>query len=825
MSKLVQSKLSFNRNGTLKCIVENQTSNKKTKKNNKNNKTSNPKPTIEELRKQIKHLQPDYKPPEDLNQYCAPLPEVDADYNIRNKLTYLDKFLEELEKKCKRYKMGFDKFQKHYEIFENGDSKLLISLFQRNIEPKEQYYKRLATEFHLIKRKKFTKVFLQVMEILKIADEMEIPHIIRGSAGSSLVCFLLKITDIDPIAECISLARFMHTQRDDLPDIDIDFPSNRRDEIYEKIFTIYGNKVARISNHVKYSDKTALKQAIRNTGYNKFIPKDYELSDIVEDATKRAKILEEAETMKGELAHFSLHCGGIIIFDKPIPEDYILKVHEEDNIRMPEIRWTQVSLNKDQVDDYKFIKIDVLSNRGLTELWDIDKRPIDAYPANDLPTLQILSRGQNIGIVYAESRAMRKALICLKPATIQDIALALAIIRPIAREQKSAYFKDYDDYKKILSDEGKLMDTQRPLHDCIVIKNYVIYDDDAIHCIAHLLGCNESDADIYRKAFGKGKLMKMNEFKYRLAKKHPEYDEEKRQLIYDQLCNLQAYSFCKSHAISYAKLVYALAYCRAHNPVNFWVSALNNCHSSYRKWVHFREAAAVGIKLSRGYAPWLYDVADGMIKTSNSRKIPITEDDEYDKTPEEIKILEYFRLGYWCSPEFLNGMYLTKDETVTVKKRRKYDETTKNKYTQEEEVYLWRFKGLISNFRCCKTWKKVIVEGGIGSNTKERNITFCTIGYDNGEYIDLVLYGKMNLSKCHVIEGHGEMMDEGNANWIKVDKWKLCYLTSHGTNNSTDISDTTDISGDDNVESNVEHDEIMSGDDDINISGDELEYE
>ena len=817
MSKLIQSKLCFTTNGTLKCITDIDTSkksNKKTKKNYKNDKIDNKtneqekltksKPTIAELKKQIVHLEPS-----NLNQYCAPLPEVSPDYNIRIKLPYLDKLLEETKIKCNKYKVDFAKAEEHYGIFENADSKLLISLFEREIQPTEQYYKRLATEFHLIRRKKFTKVFIQVMEILKIAGEMEIPHIIRGSAGSSLVCYLLKITDIDPIAECISLARFMHTQRDDLPDIDIDFPSNRRDEIYEKIFTIYGNKVARISNHVKYSDKTALKQAIRNTGYNKFIPKDYELSDIVEDATKRAKILEEAETMKGELAHFSLHCGGIIIFDKPIPEEYILKVHEEDNIRMPEVRWQQVSLNKDQVDDYKFIKIDVLSNRGLTELWDIDKRPIDAYPANDLPTLQILSRGQNIGIVYAESRAMRKALICLKPTTIQDIALALAIIRPIAREQKSAYFKDYDDYKKILSDEGKLLDTRKPLHDCIIIKNYVIYDDDAIHCIAHLLGCNESDADIYRKAFAKGKLWKMNEFKFRLSKKHPEYDEEKRQLIYDQLCNLQAYSFCKSHAISYAKLVYALAYCRAHNPIKFWVSALNNCHSSYRKWVHFREAAAVGIKLSRGYAPWLYDIAEGIIKTTNSRKIPITEDDEYDKTSEEIKILEYFRLGYWCSPEFLDGMFLSKDEEKTVKKRRKYDETTGKKYTQEEDVYLWRFKGLISNFRCCKTWKKVIVEGQ-ASGTKERNITFCTIGYENGEYIDLMLYGKMNLSKCHIIEGYGEMMDEGNANWIKVDKWKLCYLTS---NIKKDDYDDDYINYNDFDEEEIIEDDNISGDD------------
>lgn len=157
----------------------------------------------------------------------------------------------------------------------------------------------------------------------------------------------------------------------------------------------------------------------------------------------------------------------------------------------------------------------------------------------------------------------------------------------------------------------------------LFLLNFIIYDDDAIQLIQKLLKCTESDADIYRKAFAKGKKWKTQEFESRLRKNQPLYTEDKVRLIYDQLCNLQAYSFCKSHAISYAKLVYALAYNRVYKPVEFWISALNNCNSSYRKWVYFREAVAIGIVLTRGYAPWIWDDNIRGIISLSKKTIPI----------------------------------------------------------------------------------------------------------------------------------------------------------------------------------------------------------
>ena len=106
------------------------------------------------------------------------------------------------------------------------------------------------------------------------------PHVIRGSAGCSLICFLMKITDLDPILLKIPLTRFMHIRREDIPDIDIDFPALDRDYIFNMIFDRWRGRVARISNHVLFKQKSAIKEAIRRNGYHKFIPKDFNLEDI-----------------------------------------------------------------------------------------------------------------------------------------------------------------------------------------------------------------------------------------------------------------------------------------------------------------------------------------------------------------------------------------------------------------------------------------------------------------------------------------------------------------------------------------------------------------
>lgn len=657
------------------------------------------------------------------------------------------------------------KVKDFYAIIREDTSRILIHKFIRPV-PKHtmEYYYRLALEFRLIKKKTFTKVFLQVLDILALIDPKVTPHVIRGSAGSCLICYLLGITDSDPIAEDISLARFMHVARDDLPDIDMDFPHNQREAIYAKIFSTWPERVARISNHVTYGAKTALKQVMREHGITGVIPKDFVLEDYFNDPDEIEEIRTAAEELEGQFRHFSLHCGGIVIFDKPIPPEYYLQnISVKSGEDGQEVTGIQINLNKDQVDDYAFIKIDILSNRGLSQLWDISTIPLLEYPVNDPATLAALAEGRNIGLTYAESRAIGKTLQHIRPQNVHDIATALAIIRPAAsgNGQKLDFLRDLSNIRF-----GKDVD-----------RDYIIYDDDAIQIIDRLLGCGESKADVYRKAFAKRKFRLIKEFCDLLDFRHPNWPSAKRDAICDQLTCLQDYSFCKSHALSYAKLVYALAYQKTHNPIKFWLSSLNNCNSSYRSWVHFREAIAAGCRFSMGgRGPWRLspnDPTQTLIEPVNRAETHVERLDP---------ITAYFKWGFWPHPEFLPGMYFTiqKDDPKV--------NSASKKAPEPILVNTCRFRGLIATHRVCKIDRNSrkyniqpqATQGDGAKPPTERWITFVTLGVADGKYIDIVLYGAIRLGKCHVLEGEGLWMDNQPENaicpWVRVKSWKSRIL-------------------------------------------------
>ena len=678
---------------------------------------------------------------------------------------------------------------KEYTIFTEEAGIELISLFRRPVPAKEKYFKRLAKEFRLVIAKNFGKVFFQVQEILDLAGD--IPHIIRGSAGSSLICWLMRITNIDPIKEGICLARFLHQNRQDYPDIDIDFPYNYREEIFKKVTDRWGQKVARISNHVMYQPKSAMREAIRLEGYNKFIPKDYELSDIFPDQEAQDRVRKRSDKLLGTMRCHSLHCGGIIIMDNAVPKDMLLKEYQifrQDKNRADETG-QQIKMNKDEVEDAGMIKIDILSNRGLALLWDVSDTPIEEYPQGDKAVFDLLGRGDNLGIVYGESRAMRKIFMMMKPTTVEGIAEALALIRPAATQnhQKSEFLHDY----------SPIMDSEKRL-------KYIIYDDDAIEYIQRLLKCSDSLADMFRKAFAKRDWKLKKKFVSLLKLANPHMSEDDVKLISGQLERLEQYSFCKSHAFSYAYMVYALAYLKVHHPREFWLAALNHCNSSYRRWVHFREARCAGVKIAFGRAPW--KVVDEQTWRLEGKPI-------YNRRPKnsintngngevgELKIGQKLRLkrridksermvedfkkyGYWLESEFLPGMYQRRERLSRRKYYEKFDRkiTSRSKKDPNEELEIAYFKGIVATGRGYTADK--VMENGSLLKRGGRKITFLTIGWDNGKYLDLVLWGSYKISSIIAIEGSGIIKgggqdnngERGECEWIEVVKWNFVQL-------------------------------------------------
>ena len=612
-------------------------------------------------------------------------------------------------------------------IFEFDDMKKLVYIMKRKINDDFIYVKRLHKEFNLIKKFRFEKVFFQVYIILCLAGE--IPHIIRGSAGSCLLCYLMGITDIDPIKENIALSRFMHKDRKDIPDIDIDFPSHKRDQIYKKIFENWKDKVARISNHIIYKEKSALREAIRQEGYRKFVPKDYKLYDFFEDGRQIKNVEKKAHELMGTFRCHSLHCGGIVIFDDIVPKDLHLKNFE---IGKDGFTGSQIHMNKDEVEDNGMIKIDILSNRGLSQLMGISDMPLIKYPINDKKTFDILKMGNNIGITHSESRAMMKVYMTMKPETLKEIAISLALIRPAAAKggQKSEFLSDYTPYKYYQNE-------------------YIIFDDDATLFIKRILNCEDAIADNYRRAFSKGKEHIKNEFKRKLQKIIT--DDEKREKIENRLDQLSYYSFCKSHAFSYAQLVVALAYHKAHNPHKFWFSTLNNCNSSYRKWVHVREAVNSGLNILPGSRPF---------KMVDNTLIP----NKKEKTEFKNPISQFINYGYWVGKDFLPNMYYEEYWVNLTKRHKEYNNPNKSIIIDNKMKYA-KFKGIIATGR---GYKK---EQGKGY------LTFVTISCENGVYTDIILYGYHKLSKMRCISGYGKVKNDKICTWIEAVKFENEWIT------------------------------------------------
>jgi len=640
------------------------------------------------------------------------------EYNldIRNKEVY---------KYNKKLLKIFIKNNNKNKILKNKKIKLLLKLCIRKLENKKNYVRRLYDEFELIEYFGFTKVFLQVYEILELAGD--IPHIIRGSSGSCLLCYLLAITDIDPIKENICLSRFMHKERQSIPDIDIDFPHNLRDEIYLKVFNRWKDKVARISNHIMYKEKSAIRQAIREEGYNKMVRRDFKLEDIFDNQEQIDRVIKKSKKLINNFRCYSLHCGGIIIFPNKVPENLILKNFDIKNGN----EGKQIWMNKDQVEDADMIKIDLLSNRGISQLLDISKKRMCDYEKNDKDVYKLLSSGLNLGLTQAESRGMRKILVTLKPTSVEELAIALALIRPAASRnyQKSAFLRDYSIYN---NKQNRY--------------KYIIFDDDATLFIKNLLNCNESLADNIRRAFSKNKTKDKIIFKRILYKKFRKREVVNK--IYEQLEQLSYYSFCKSHAYSYANMVYCLAYHKLYNPKKFWFSTLNNCNSSYRKWVHFREAKKAGIKLSLGRKPWY--LVNNELRSEKSI---------YPLFNNSIK--QYFEYGYWISDSFLPNMYYNEYWTKLTKrhkiaKNEKY--TIKNK--DNTEILYAKFRGIIATGRVFK------------KEHKKGFLTFVTISNEDGVYHDLVIYGAKKISKMVCLSGYGKVKDDGYSRYIDVLKFK-----------------------------------------------------
>ena len=573
----------------------------------------------------------------------------------------------------------------------------LSKRFVRDIPEDEAYDRRLAEELEIISEQNFTKHFIRVLDVLELTRD--IPHITRGSAGSSLVCYLLGITDVDPVKERIPLARFLNPFRDDLPDVDIDFPYYYHKEVMERIYKRWPGKSARLSNYVRFRERTAQKESLKRiTGHKGKIAGNQDIAKLVPKAQQEEWRKLTAKLI-GKKRCISKHPGGIVVFDRAPPASLI----RQDN---------QILLDKHECEDLAFLKIDVLSNRGLAQLIDCSGRhPMD-YPDEDAATAELLSRGDTLGVCQGESPVMRRTLRALKVKNKRDLTIATALIRPAAMtgRTKGVFFRD-------------LMSNDAPYGD-LKYENGLIFDEDAIDMIMTELGCDAYTADMYRRAFIKGNEELCLDFLQKIG------TSPRKAQIMELFGNMGGFGLCKAHAINLANLIWGLAYEKVHNPQAFWLSTLENNCSMYRPWVHMEQAKAVGWCIQGNKRPWR---VDGRTLRNANWQVPI-----FDSHADQLRAR-----GFWTHDEFMPGCYSTElGKTIT-------------------------FSGLVAAHRMyCRGYAK----------GKKDYITFCTLGTDRREFHELIFPCGVPLGRFDMVEGMGEIDIRDNNRTIRVTKWSCKRL-------------------------------------------------
>lgn len=487
-------------------------------------------------------------------------------------------------------------------------------------EVRRVYYSRLEKELEIIKRMGYSGYFLIVADFINYAKRRKIPvGPGRGSAAGSLVAYALKITDIDPIAHNLIFERFLNPERVSLPDIDIDFCMERRDEVIAYVSEKYGKEnVAQIITFGKMQAKAVIRDVGRalnlpyaevdriaklipnlpNITIDEALKQEPKLARIYEEDRRVKELIDIARSLEGLTRHASTHAAGVVISNKPLVEYMPLYKGQKD-----ETVTTQYAMN--DVERLGLLKFDFLGLKTLTvierTLRLIKERrgeevSINGIPMDDPKTYRLLSSGATTGIFQLESYGVREILRKLKPETFEDIIAVVALYRP--GPLGSGMVEDFIERKHGRRDityevsqlEGILRNTY----------GVIVYQEQVMEIATRLADFSPGDADILRRAMGKKKPEEMAEQREKFLKgaKKNGIPLKKAERIFDLMAKFAGYGFNKSHSAAYALIAYQTAYLKAHYPLEFMTALLTHDINNEDKVIKYiGECREMGIEI------------------------------------------------------------------------------------------------------------------------------------------------------------------------------------------------------------------------------------
>lgn len=490
-----------------------------------------------------------------------------------------------------------------------------IGLKERLGEVDETYKERLRYELKVIKGMKFSDYFLIVWDFMYFARKEGIltgPG--RGSAAGSLVAFSLYITDVDPIEHQLLFERFLNPERITMPDIDIDFQDNRRDEVIQYVAKKYGElHVAQIITFGTLAAKASwrdVSKVLNLSGkeidmISKMIPsrpgitldaayqENMQLKRAINETDERKRAFAAAKKIEGLPRHSSTHAAGVVISHKPLTEIIPIQSGAQD------VHLTQFTM--ETLEELGLLKMDFLGLRNLTMIKNIryqlkksnrSHKKTEEVPADDLSTYKLLGEGDTSGIFQLESPGMKKVLTRLKPTTLEDIVAVNALYRPGPMEQIPLFIDRKHGRKKV-----------EYLHKDLepILKNtygVIVYQEQIMQIAAVMADYSLGEADLLRRAVGKKKKEVLSEernhFVSGCLKKG--YDETTANLVYDLIVRFADYGFNRSHAVAYSMISYELAYLKANYPTIFMATLMSGAIGSEQKVAQYlSEAKRKGI--------------------------------------------------------------------------------------------------------------------------------------------------------------------------------------------------------------------------------------
>ncbi|MGB3539358.1 MAG: DNA polymerase III subunit alpha, partial [Mesorhizobium sp.] len=483
----------------------------------------------------------------------------------------------------------------------------------------EQYNERLAFELGIIERMKFPGYFLIVSDFIKWAKAHGIPvGPGRGSGAGSLVAYALTITDIDPLRFSLLFERFLNPERVSMPDFDIDFCQDRREEVIRYVQGRYGrDQVGQIITFGTLQARAVLRDVGRvlQMPYGqvdrlcKMVPQNpahpVSLGQAIEGEPRFAEeaekepivqtLLDMAQKLEGLYRHASTHAAGIVIGDRPLSE--LVPMYRDQRSDMPVTQF-----NMKYVEQAGLVKLDFLGLKTLTVLNTavklIARRGVDIdlahIPLDDEKTYAMLSRGEVVGVFQVESAGMRKALLGMKPDCIEDIIALVALYRPGPMENIPTYNARKHGEEELASIHPKID------HLVKETQGVIVYQEQVMQIAQELSGYSLGEADLLRRAMGKKIRAEMDKQRERFVTGAVERGVTKPQadFIFDLLAKFADYGFNKSHAAAYAVVSYQTAYLKAHYPVEFLAASMTLDMGNTEKLADFRQdALRLGIEV------------------------------------------------------------------------------------------------------------------------------------------------------------------------------------------------------------------------------------